>query len=70
MLCPSCKHNARQLFKCDVCGEVRCGQTSCTGNKGGGSGYAGAGRPCRHCGRGKYLPYVPPNQPKPLKFDF
>ena len=56
MICPSCKRDAAVgygLFKCDVCGEVRCGRHDCTGGTGK-KNQACSGNRCLACGKGKY----------------
>lgn len=54
MKCPVCGGRPARIYKCTSCGEIRCGQDTCKGNKGGPSGWAGAGAMCRTCGEGRY----------------
>lgn len=54
MKCPVCGGKPARIYKCNHCGEVRCGQDSCKGNKGALGGWASAGTMCRNCGDGRY----------------
>lgn len=54
MKCPVCGGRPARIYKCTSCGEVRCGQDSCTGSLEGPVGWAGAGSLCRACGEGRY----------------
>lgn len=53
--CPSCNRQAGNVYKCDNCGDVRCGLSNCTGSGGPKGGVGGGeGRPCKACRKGKY----------------
>ncbi|WP_198947892.1 hypothetical protein [Magnetofaba australis] len=52
--CPICGGRPAHIYVCSHCGEVRCGQTNCTGSEGGDAGWASSGTQCRHCGDGRY----------------
>ncbi|MBF0309197.1 MAG: transposase [Magnetococcales bacterium] len=52
--CPLCGGRPARIYKCTACGEVRCGQNTCGGNKGGPKGWASAGSQCRTCNAGRY----------------
>ncbi|WP_193770182.1 hypothetical protein [Magnetococcus marinus] len=54
MRCPICNGRPAHIYVCVSCGEVRCGQNSCTGSEDGHAGWAGSGTLCRHCGQGRY----------------
>tara|TARA_B100000315_G_scaffold228094_1_gene236493 strand:- start:225 stop:401 length:177 start_codon:yes stop_codon:yes gene_type:complete len=54
MKCPSCNKGAGTVYKCDVCGEVRCSSGSCKGTMGGGQGSGGLNLFCKACKKGKY----------------
>ncbi|MEG3638771.1 hypothetical protein [Magnetococcus sp. PR-3] len=54
MRCPICSGRPAHIYVCVGCGEVRCGQNSCTGSENGHEGWAGSGTLCRHCGQGRY----------------
>lgn len=53
--CPACGGNST-VYKCDNCGDVRCGLPLCSGTMGGPKGGTGGGegRTCKVCKKGKY----------------
>lgn len=56
--CPACGKTNAHLFRCPVCGEVRCNAAnpSCPGTYGIRSGQqAGNNYTCLGCGKGKYI---------------
>jgi len=53
MKCPACG-KATNVYKCNNCGEVRCGYPSCSGTSGGKKGSANTSRYCHSCRKGKY----------------
>ncbi|MGN7613279.1 hypothetical protein ACQZV8_14485 [Magnetococcales bacterium HHB-1] len=53
--CPVCGGRPARIFQCNMCGEVRCGQSTCTGSKRMNRGWAGQGSQCRSCGEGRYM---------------
>ena len=56
--CPTCGKKDVYLYRCPVCGEVRCNATTptCPGTYGIRSGQqAGDGYTCLGCGKGKYI---------------
>ncbi|MBF0138140.1 MAG: hypothetical protein H7833_03955 [Magnetococcus sp. DMHC-1] len=52
--CPVCHGYPGRIYRCDRCGEVRCGMLDCRGSFHVGPGWAGSGSQCRHCGAGHY----------------
>lgn len=54
MKCPVCGGRPARIYKCSACGEVRCGQETCSGSLDGPVGWAGTGALCRACGEGRY----------------
>ncbi|MBF0620648.1 MAG: hypothetical protein HQL54_01845 [Magnetococcales bacterium] len=54
MKCPICGGRPARIYKCTVCGEVRCGQDKCIGSLSTYRGWASAGTQCRACGKGRY----------------
>ena len=57
MKCPLCGSQFSRIYKCGMCGEIRCGQETCSGSKDSGvRGFAAAGALCKHCGEGRYNP--------------
>ncbi|MBF0286142.1 MAG: hypothetical protein HQL51_16975 [Magnetococcales bacterium] len=54
MRCPVCGGRPAHVYKCNACGEIRCGQDTCKGSKANSPGWAGAGSMCRNCGEGRY----------------
>ena len=53
MKCPACGKNTFAVYKCDNCGDVRCGAASCPGTMGG-KGAASTNGTCKACKKGKY----------------
>ena len=54
MKCPSCGTLSANVYKCDHCGDVRCGFSCCHGSMGGQKGGAGLVITCRVCKKEKY----------------
>lgn len=58
MKCPRCGTNGVPVFKCNLCGDTRCGSsaiTACGGTKGPCNGQRGQqNHPCKACKKGKY----------------
>ena len=56
MKCPMCGSRFSRIYKCGMCGEIRCGQETCRGSMDGPLAFATAGGLCRNCGEGRYNP--------------
>ncbi|MBF0125494.1 MAG: hypothetical protein HQL60_09165 [Magnetococcales bacterium] len=52
--CPVCAGRPAHIYRCNHCGEVRCGQEKCYGSESAVVGWASSGSRCRHCGLGHY----------------
>lgn len=51
--CPACKKSPVSVYRCNMCGDIRCG-SSCIGTNGGPRLNASRGGNCHACGKGKY----------------
>jgi hypothetical protein len=54
MKCPACGCGSL-VYKCNNCGDVRCGFTPCPGTMGGLKGAAISGGVCKVCHKGRYV---------------
>lgn len=55
MKCPACG-KVTVVFKCNICGDVRCGAAGgCSGTMGGSKSPVSNGVLCKACKKGKYV---------------
>lgn len=52
--CPACGRGAANVYRCNRCGDIRCGFSGCKGTNGGAPFSAYKNGNCRACMKGKY----------------